>query len=1257
MAFKVVEEKHEKVKDTNPNTYLKRAEDFIKREKYPQALEAINTALEYGKNNPKVIEECNKIKPLIDPDIILKDYESDIKEKKYKELKEKINKALKMSCNSYNTKKKCYQIEQIILKNEIKDSNEVIIEAENLINEGNLNLAYNKLKNNEIIKNTNSTEIKNKVKSLENKIRKNRESSYVLIDAAEKAVKSSNYEQAIKYANNAVNYYNEDTIEEKRQHIIDECKKGNRALNLMIESKNEFSSGNYYESIQKAELAKDICKSSKLLSEEYEKKYDSLMKKIYELPNYKIMKLADQLEKHEKNKLAYDLYEKTNLVEAQYKCGMILKKNDDIKKAKQKFMLAADMGNVDAIIELLNEERDPKLYNNMIFYYVEKFPNLSKKLNEKGIKFSIPDLKNECEEYIYNKKYNLAMNKINLALKISQDAPYIHNLGKYILDEIKKAQEVDAELHNQDSKAKKLILKANKSYNNGKYYEALKYTKETLEICKDKNLYDKYKNIYDLLLDRIFTLPLKKLLEIADTFYENNDLNMALSIYSVLDSPEARYKEALIYEKMGDIFKSKGIYAYLANHEYDDAKVSLIRLTFDSREKNQLIISNLEKKPALIDKFNREKIKLDTNEMIKECNQYIANKEYSYVYRIISIAKKYFGNSDDIIKACETIQCNMDNIRISDSEKIIGYANDFINEGELDKASKKLDLLFNEINTYANIKLKVNELNDKINKNKNLADKILNKAKELAYENKTDKAIKLANKAIEYNCSSENKKRVQEIYQLVNFIKKDNYAAQLIEESNNEFSNKHYYNSINLANEAVESCKDNEDLYIKYMSIYNDFMKKIYNLNDDELADIGNCFLKSGQILKAKNYYKISNSPEARYQEGILLFNENKIKEALDKFIEAGNNNHIKAIKSVIVITGTDGKYKNLNLANSNYKKLKKINKNEAKNLCYYIQTAYKIPKKDMSYIKHKRLIDFRKRVIKFVFILIAIMLIIVISGFKLGFIKGKCILINVGLDDCNNHLVINQKVNIKKRIKMKPTFAKKPEVKVISSNDSIVEPYNNYIYANKKGKCVISFYCNGKKIRQIPVVVSDYIVKSAKVYTNDDLNYVGDTCTVSISYDGEGNKKNCPIKITSSNEDVIDVNDRELTAKGTGECIVNVSVGNYKKELKYNISVKKDDSYIIEDSSERYLNVDDLEGLSEKELKYAINEIFARNGYVFKDKDLNEYFSNKSWYHKDYSFNEKYFNEYESYNIDFIKQYIDDNLSSDNDDNINLDN
>ena len=71
MAFKVVEEKHEKVKDTNPNTYLKRAEDFIKREKYPQALEAINTALEYGKNNPKVIEECNKIKPLIDPDIIL----------------------------------------------------------------------------------------------------------------------------------------------------------------------------------------------------------------------------------------------------------------------------------------------------------------------------------------------------------------------------------------------------------------------------------------------------------------------------------------------------------------------------------------------------------------------------------------------------------------------------------------------------------------------------------------------------------------------------------------------------------------------------------------------------------------------------------------------------------------------------------------------------------------------------------------------------------------------------------------------------------------------------------------------------------------------------------------------------------------------------------------------------------------------------------------------------------------------------------
>jgi len=40
-----------------------------------------------------------------------------------------------------------------------------------------------------------------------------------------------------------------------------------------------------------------------------------------------------------------------------------------------------------------------------------------------------------------------------------------------------------------------------------------------------------------------------------------------------------------------------------------------------------------------------------------------------------------------------------------------------------------------------------------------------------------------------------------------------------------------------------------------------------------------------------------------------------------------------------------------------------------------------------------------------------------------------------------------------------------------------------------------------------------------------------------------------------------------------------------------------------------------DLEGLSAEELRLMRNEIFARHGYIFKDKTLTEYFSKFDWY------------------------------------------
>jgi len=55
--------------------------------------------------------------------------------------------------------------------------------------------------------------------------------------------------------------------------------------------------------------------------------------------------------------------------------------------------------------------------------------------------------------------------------------------------------------------------------------------------------------------------------------------------------------------------------------------------------------------------------------------------------------------------------------------------------------------------------------------------------------------------------------------------------------------------------------------------------------------------------------------------------------------------------------------------------------------------------------------------------------------------------------------------------------------------------------------------------------------------------------------------------------------------------------------------------SYLLPDSSTRYLTERDLRGMSVEELRIARNEIYARHGRKFTSADLNAYFSAQNWY------------------------------------------
>ncbi len=82
---------------------------------------------------------------------------------------------------------------------------------------------------------------------------------------------------------------------------------------------------------------------------------------------------------------------------------------------------------------------------------------------------------------------------------------------------------------------------------------------------------------------------------------------------------------------------------------------------------------------------------------------------------------------------------------------------------------------------------------------------------------------------------------------------------------------------------------------------------------------------------------------------------------------------------------------------------------------------------------------------------------------------------------------------------------------------------------------------------------------------------------------------------------------------------------------------------YLLPESNSRYLTAADLSSLSHEQLCFARNEIFARHGRIFKTPEIAAYFNSKTWYKGTISpsaFSEKVFNQYESYNVGFIRDY-----------------
>ena len=66
-------------------------------------------------------------------------------------------------------------------------------------------------------------------------------------------------------------------------------------------------------------------------------------------------------------------------------------------------------------------------------------------------------------------------------------------------------------------------------------------------------------------------------------------------------------------------------------------------------------------------------------------------------------------------------------------------------------------------------------------------------------------------------------------------------------------------------------------------------------------------------------------------------------------------------------------------------------------------------------------------------------------------------------------------------------------------------------------------------------------------------------------------------------------------------------------------VTFGSDADYIFPNSSDKSVPTSDIEELSDEDLRIAINEIYARHGYIFQSsQEMREYFDGKDWYTPD---------------------------------------
>ena len=223
-------------------------------------------------------------------------------------------------------------------------------------------------------------------------------------------------------------------------------------------------------------------------------------------------------------------------------------------------------------------------------------------------------------------------------------------------------------------------------------------------------------------------------------------------------------------------------------------------------------------------------------------------------------------------------------------------------------------------------------------------------------------------------------------------------------------------------------------------------------------------------------------------------------------------------------------------------------------------------------------------------------------------------------------------------------------------------EFWNKYEQSNARDENIRKEQINKQKLEKkqkysnwiILIIIIIVLVISAVYFSKKNINFNNTNQTNNTSPTMSSDQPNDPDEkdALSSNDDYIE--DEEDAGSSGGD-----TDSNYPEDTNtYDDYVDDENSedYIIPYSSDRLLTIQDIESLSEQELIFARNEIYARHGRKFKDDTIREYFLSKDWYEgviEADDFSEDMLSEVEKQNaymmLEYEKSLSDSNYQEDN--------